>query len=420
MVRLRPNRNGRPCLGVALHQVQSHFRYDPALYRAFVGGRGAGKSCIGAYDLLCRLRAGRTYLIGSPTSILMQDTTFPTTKYIAESLGIWLGVKLTPYPTAQIVTHDRGVAEVRFRTAEDPEKMRGPNLSGVWLDEASLMHEDAYKINIAALRENNEQGWLSATFTPKGPTHWTFETFASGKPNTSIFKSRTGDNPFLPLGFEDTLKHQYGETAFARQELGGEFVSIAGAEFPGEWFDWPGFWFENWPDNLVYKVIYLDPSKGVSDFPGDAKKNLEGDYQAYVLAGLDDRGTIYLDAQLNRENPVAMIERGVRLCHDWGPVSDFSFEDNGTMGFMVPEVQRQINAAGMLVPWNAVVNTMPKIHRIRHLASYLSRRQIRIRSTPGGKKPRAQLGDVPFGFYDDGPDAAAGAIRRLELLTVGA
>lgn len=401
---------------IRLHRVQSEFRRSQALYRGFVGGRGSGKSWIGGYDLLRRARRGRTYLVGSPTSIMMNDTTFPTIRRIAEDLGVWnpATVKLTPYPTATLSTG----ATIRFRSFEDPEKARGPNLSGTWLDEASLMDQAAYDIAIASLREGGEQGWLSATFTPKGPTHWTHETFNTGKPDTALFRARTGDNPFNPVGFEATLQQQYGETQFARQELGGEFVSIAGAEFPGEWFDWPGFWFDQWPDNMVYKVLYLDPSKGISDFAGDAKKNQECDWQAFVQAGLDDGGTIYLDAHFNREDPVAMIARGIRLCREW-PVVDFAFEDNGTMGFMVPEVQRQLTASGVLLPWTPIVNHIPKIHRIRHLASYLSRRQIRIRNSRGGKLLRAQLGDVPFGFYDDGPDAAAGAVQRLELLTLG-
>lgn len=405
---------------IDIHPTQDEFCESPALYRGFVGGRGAGKTWVGAFDLMCRAQPGRNYLVGSPTGVMLSDTTYPTFKNLAQQIGVWESVKLTPYPNATLTNG----ATIRFRTAEDPEKMRGPNLSGVWLDEASLMgfgggDSRAYDLCIAALRERGEQGWLSATFTPKGPSHWTYQVFATGRPDTAIFRARTGDNPFNPVGFEQTLQKQYGETQFARQELGGEFVSIAGAEFPPEWFEWDGFWFDEWPANLSWKCIYLDPSKGVSDFAGDAKKNLEGDYQAFCLAAVDTSGTIYLDAELNREDPVAMIARGIRLIRDWAPVHDFSFEDNGTMGFMAPEVVRQLTAAKLLVPWNPITNTAPKIQRIRRLATYLSLRQIRIRRTRGGKLLREQLGDLPFGFYDDGADAAAGAVSRLEMLTVG-
>jgi phage terminase large subunit-like protein len=415
---------------IPLSPIQAAFRDSPALYRAFVGGRGAGKSRVGAYDLIRKAEPGRKYLVGSPTGILMGDTTYPTFKETAEALGVWHGVKLSPYPTAKIRVKG-GTAEIRFRTAEDPEKMRGPNLAGCWLDEASLMHEDAYKINIAALREGGvagalgEQGFLTATFTPKGPTHWTYDTFAKGKPNTEIFRAKTSDNPFLPPSFEETLYQQYGDTQFARQELGGEFVSLLGAEFPAEWFEWPndGIWFNDWPADAVFRVVFLDPSKGVHDNQGNVKKAKDGDWQCYVMAALyrerdiqgKQRWAIYLDASFKRETPQEMIGRGLGICRDFRPQVVW-FEDNGTMGFMGPEIRRQVLASDTLVPWMAKVNHVPKIQRIRTLGGPLSLRQIRLRNTVGGKLLRAQLGDVPFGEYDDGPDAAAGAIEVLGQL----
>ncbi|MFX4846510.1 phage terminase large subunit, partial [Acinetobacter baumannii] len=88
-----------------------------------------------------------------------------------------------------------------FRSAEDPDKLRGPNLSGSWLDEASLMEREAFDICIASLREAGEQGWLSATFTPRGLTHWTYDLFGrGGRPDVELFTSRTRDNPFAPVG----------------------------------------------------------------------------------------------------------------------------------------------------------------------------------------------------------------------------
>ena len=39
---------------IGLHRAQALFRYSPAIYRGFVGGRGSGKSWAGAYDLLMR------------------------------------------------------------------------------------------------------------------------------------------------------------------------------------------------------------------------------------------------------------------------------------------------------------------------------------------------------------------------------
>lgn len=401
---------------VPLYRTQAEFLSSPALYRAFIGGRGSGKSWVACYDLVRRARPGRTYLVASPTYPMLFDSEAKTFARLARELGVLRDIKLSVPASARL----NNGAEVLLRSADDPERLRGPNLSGAVLMEAAIMHRDAYEIAIACLREGGEQGWLTCSTTPKGPSHWTHEVFATGRPDTALFRARTDQNPFLPPEFAATLERQYGDTQFARQELGGEFVQIEGAEFPSEWFDRPGFWFEDWPEQLVAKVLYLDPSKG-----RDAGS---GDYQAHVMAGLAREPTstpgsyalrIYLDAQLEREPVPDMIARTIRLCREWGPVTSIGIEDNGTMGFLAPEVERQSRAAGILLPWLPVTNTEPKLFRVRGLVGYLSRGQVRVRNTPGGRLLRAQLGDFPLGEHDDGPDAAAGAVRLLEQLSGG-
>jgi len=397
---------------IRLHSAQAEYRRSPALYRGFVGGRGAGKTWIGAYDLIRRAKPGRTYLIASPTAVVMGDTTLPTFRAIAESLGVWGEIKLTPYPTATLTTG----AVVRFRTAENPDRMRGPNLSGVWLDEASLMPEAAYGVCIAALREGGEQGWLGATFTPRGPLHWTYTVLGTGRPDTALVRAKTRDNPFNNAAFAATLQRQYGDTLFARQELDGEFVSLEGAEFPPEWLAGDDLWFDAWPADLVLKVIALDPSKG-TDGRGV-------DDQAHALVGVGVRGgdvALYADADLRREPVQEMVRRTVRLAREWmqtgRAVDSIVAEDNATMG-LLPEAIRQATAgAGLVLPWECQTSRGNKEYRIRlQLGGPLSRRQVRFRRTPGGRALVAQLQAFPFGEKDDGIDALATAMQRVGLL----
>lgn len=250
---------------VRLHRVQQAFRQSDALYRGFVGGRGVGKTWIGAYDLIRRARRGRTYLVGSPTGVLLGDTTFPTFKARAEELGVWdpSSLRMVPYPTVTLTTG----AVVRFRTAEDPERMRGPNLSGVWLDEASLMKHEAYLISIAALREAGEQGWLSATFTPKGKAHWTYKLFGTLQPNTAIFHAATRENPFNPAGFAEGLTRSYGgaDSALTRQELSGRFLDdedIAQV-IPSAWVEAAqGRWTPEPPFGVRLDALGVDVARG--------------------------------------------------------------------------------------------------------------------------------------------------------------
>lgn len=406
-----------PQVEIPLHPAQLEFVTSRALYRAFVGGRGAGKTVAGVFDMLSRLAPGRTYLVASPTSVMMSDTTFPTFKARAEGLGVWAGTRLTPYPTAYVRV-GAGAATVRFRTAEDPEKMRGPNLSGVWLDEASLMPQDAYDICIASLREGGEQGWLSATFTPKGPLHWTYAVFNGGRPDTALFRAKTRDNPFNPPGFHDTVRRQYGDTPFAAQELDGEFVQPAGAVFPADWFNWPGFYVDTPPaEGVTHALLYLDPSWG--------RQNKNNDDQAFVIArfwpGPRNENLIYLECVPVREDIIAMVSRGVSLCRAHG-LRHWDYEINGTMGLLDAEVRRQLQAAGMphVRAW-PVENRANKGERITNaLLPYLKNRQIRIIDTPGGRLLAAQLAETPLAPRDDCADAASGAVSGIErLLALG-
>lgn len=411
---------------VRLHSKQLDFRKSPALFRAFVGGRGAGKSWVGCYDLIRRARKGRTYGVADPTSIMSKDDTFPRFQKIARDLGVWGGCKLTPYPDVYLTTG----ATIRFRTAEDPEKMRGPDLSGLLLNEASLMPRSAYDIGIACLREGGEQGWLSACFTPRGPSHWTYDVFAQDRPDTFLVRAPTTANPFLPADFAATIRNQYGDTQFARQELEGEFVQLEGAEWSAPLVYLtdaagknPRRWFTEWPDpgDVVAKVISLDPSKGISDYlrkPGQRQPDL----QAYTILMMDRHGTIYADVDANRESVTEMVTRGIDLADMYGPLDRFAVEDNDGLGMLVTEFRRQMRELVKLVPIVAVRNTVNKIFRLRRLGGYLSNEhtdygpQLRIKDSAGGRLLVGQLLDFPQGDFDDCVDSLEIGMRQLEEL----
>lgn len=215
---------------IDLHRAQADFCHSTALYRGFVGGRGVGKSFIGAYDLLCRSQPGQLYGVYAPSYPMMRDATLRSFLSIARRFSFIKDHRRSD----NLVILGNG-AEVMFRSLDDPERARGPNISGAWMDEASLVRRDAFEIIIAALREGGRQGWLSATFTPKGRSHWTYETFALGHENTALFRAKTADNPFLPAAFADTIAKQY-TTQLAAQELSGEFVDMEGTLAKREWF----------------------------------------------------------------------------------------------------------------------------------------------------------------------------------------
>ena len=255
-----------PTPEIELHPAQMKFHLSKALYRGFVGGRGAGKSWIGAFDLIARAKAGRTYLVASPTYPMLNDSSLRSFLYVARMLGVLDPKQLKKAPPPACVL--RTGAEILFRSTDDPERLRGPNLSGVWLDEASLMSKDALDIVIACLREGGEQGWLPATFTPKGVGHWTYDQFGKPRPDTELFHARTRDNPFNPPEFAETLLEQYGDSGFAQQELSGQFVDFDDAFqlIPTYWVRAAqARWAEKPPEGQALTALGVDVAYGGAD-----------------------------------------------------------------------------------------------------------------------------------------------------------
>jgi phage terminase large subunit-like protein len=194
-----------------------------------VGGRGAGKTWVGAYDEL--MRASLTpglYACYAPTFDMVEQLSMRTLLDTGRKLGIVTNV------AKLIVTLTNG-SEILCRSLDDPEHARGGNFSGCWMDEASLVPREAFDIVIASLRQEGRQGWLSATFTPKGRGHWTYEVFGLGGPGTLLVRATTHDNPFLPPTFYDMVAGQYAGP-LRQQELEGEFIDIEGGLAKREWF----------------------------------------------------------------------------------------------------------------------------------------------------------------------------------------
>ncbi len=390
---------------VRLHAAQHAFCNSPAIYRAFVGGRGSGKSYAISYDLIKRAKPGRLYMMVSPTYTILQDTDFRTFCALARELGVLDERKISP-PRVVLSTG----AEVLFRSADDPDRLRGPNLSGVSLNEASLMSRDAFDVCIACLREGGETGWLSAGFTPRGRLHWTYEVFGSGGPGVALFRARSADNPFLASGFVEQIKTQYSGLR-ALQELEGLFTDVEGAEFPGEWFGWPGFWFQDWPDDLALKVMALDPSKG-------AETKKPGDYQALILYGRHADGTEYVEADLSNTRPMCavrddlgrqltagMCETAMEAYRRFRPEA-LALEINTFQSLLKAPLLHAARDAQVEPRIMEYSNTVNKQVRIRRLNVPLGKKRMHFRDTPGTRLLVEQLRAFPDPeAHDDGPDA---------------
>lgn len=383
---------------IQLHPAQKRFRDSKALYRAFCGGRGAGKSYVGALDLLLRAAAspGRLFMTVAPTYPMLKDGSLRTFTELARRLELLKGMNKSELRA----TLNNG-AEVLFRSADEPDRLRGPNLSGAWMDEASLITREAFDIVIACLREGGRQGWLSATFTPRGKSHWTFEQFGTGRPDSDLIHSRTLDNPFLPTTFADTLRQQY-TSAMARQELGGEFTDLEGALFKRHWFPI----VDALPNGLRF-VRSWDLAATA------AKPGTDPDWTAGLKMGrAGNRGDFFIaDIRRVRETPQnveRLIEQTAAV--DGRATSILMEQEPGSSGVALIASYRRLLAGYIFVAERA---SGDKTTRALPLAAQAEAGNVKLLAGPWNAAFLDEIEAFPFGPHDDQVDAASSALDRL-------
>ena len=191
-------------------------------------------------------------------------------------------------------------------------------------------------------------------------------------------------------------------------------------EWPDDFFGWPGFWFDEWPSNMLLKVMALDPSKGVGS------KN--ADYQALILYGRTPDGMEWIEADMGRRPLLAqragdktamgegMVETSLERYTAFRP-EGMAIETNTFQQLLVPAYRTVAELMGIADSLRIyqVDNVSPsKEVRIRRLGDPLSRRQMRFRRTPGTRILVEQLKQFPCASHDDGPDALEMA-RRVAI-----
>lgn len=130
---------------------------------------------------------------------------------------------LKSFHKAEMIAQLTNGTNVLFRSSDDPDRLRGPNIGWFYLDEAALMDADVWPIMIGRLREQPGRAW--ATSTPRG-FNWMHEVFVKyDSADYAVIRSSTRDNVFLPDGFLRSLEQSY-DTEWTAQEIEGEFLDL--------------------------------------------------------------------------------------------------------------------------------------------------------------------------------------------------
>lgn len=162
---------------------------------------------------------GTLGLVVAPTYPMLRDATLRTFHEIA-------GDAVAEFNRSEMIATIRGGGEILFRSADNPDRLRGPNIDFAHIDEGAMCSPGTWEIIIGRLRAHGAAGPCWITTTPNG-RNWLYNRRADMR----IFRARTADNPYLAPEFIQSLNNAYsGE--FARQELEGEFISLEGLVYP--------------------------------------------------------------------------------------------------------------------------------------------------------------------------------------------
>lgn len=205
-----------PKASIELYPAQDDFVACRDRFTALVGGIASGKSRAGCVKAFLRASERKTLgMITAPTYPMLRDATLRTFMELTREFVADF------YKSEMLVTLVNG-SEVLFRSADNPDRLRGPNLHWWFGDEAALYGPTVWPIMIGRLRADGRAGDAFLATTPRG-RNWVYER----QGEIRLFRTRTRDNPYLAPEFVQSLEASYGGQ-FAAQELDGEFIAFEG------------------------------------------------------------------------------------------------------------------------------------------------------------------------------------------------
>jgi len=260
----------------------------------FLAGRGAGKTRSGAEWIRAKVKAGyqRLALI-APTSADARDVMVEGTSGILsvswqhdkDRAGKLMG--LPSYePSKRRLTWGNGAMATLF-SAEEPERLRGPQHDAIWADELAAWKntQDTWDMAMFGLRLGTDPQVMVST-TPK-PIPLLRALLRD--PTTEVTRATTHSNKAnLADAFLAQIVKKYEGTRLGRQELAGELLEEAeGALWNRETIErarlkgsLPAF---------KRVVVAVDPA-----VTAKAESNLTGIVAAAL--GVDDRGYVLADS----------------------------------------------------------------------------------------------------------------------------
>ena len=210
-------------------------------------------------------------------------------------------------PTKRTLTWENG-ATVQFFSAEEPERLRGPQFEVAWCDELAAWNKDIDTWDMLQFcMRLGKHPRIVVTTTPK-PTKLVRKLMKDAK--TYVTGGSTFDNAANLAGtYLEAVKAQYEGTRLGRQELYAEVLEEAeGALWTTEMLEKAECKAEDVP-HLNRIVVAIDPA---------VTANKESDMTGIVVAGIDVNGIAYvLGDYTEKLSPQGWASKAISLYHKY-------------------------------------------------------------------------------------------------------
>lgn len=278
-------------------------------------------------------------------------------------------------PTKRAITwyqdgdpNKKEIAQVLCFSAEEPDRLRGPQFSCAACDELCAWNRDEETWDMLAftLRLGKHPQVFIAT-TPK-PTRLIRKIMQDEK--TLVVKGSTFDNVAnLSDVFLEQIKRQYEGTRLGSQELYAELLlESEGALWTGDMIDAAQIQRADVPE-LVRVIVSVDPA---------TTSNVESDSTGIIVAGIDINGIGYvLEDHTMKDLPDKWVSKVIELYHHWG-ASRIVYERNQG-GDMIPTLFRSVDEN---LPLKGVHASSAKIARAEPVSSLYERGKVRHVTNP--------------------------------------
>lgn len=234
----------RPVRGAAVRDIllnagaQEDFVHNDHRSSAFIGGLGSGKTFAGIARALLFAQqpqvAGSIYgargVIAAVNFPVLKRVILPQFFEMMDGAGLWRnGTQENSYIKSEKMALLKNGAEIYFVSLDQPNWMRGVELSWFFIDEGRHVDGEAWKILSGRLRQKGYRlgGWVCST--PNG-YDWMWRNFHPDSKkrvqDATWYGSPTTQNVAnLPESYIPALMAEY-EGRFLRQEVYGEFVGV--------------------------------------------------------------------------------------------------------------------------------------------------------------------------------------------------